>query len=109
LAGVNYFVYGRPKGKTIRSPEGGTTLWSFYKSSETEAWPELTDSAKAQTVYQRLRLLSEKGYDQVLVWPDLKDPPGDQLKLSDEQQASLRRFATGYFPGGKPPKTEPSD
>jgi len=84
-------------------------IHAIYKSDETEAWPELTDDAKSQTVYQRLRLLLEKGYEEVLVWPDVKDPPGDELKLSAEQQASLRRFATGYFDKGMPPKSEPKD
>jgi hypothetical protein len=85
-----------------------------FKSSENEPWPELAADAKSQTLYQRLRLLLDKGYEEAWVWPDRKDHEsdifsGDALKLSSDQQASLKRFATGYFDQGKPPATEPKD
>jgi hypothetical protein len=64
-------------------------------------WPELRpkDKTADEIVFQRLGLLSKKGYKLAAVWPDL--PAGDDTidkKLDPTKIQSLVRFSGGKFP-----------
>jgi len=65
-------------------------------------WPEChgRDASRAGAAFERLSVLASKGYDLAFVWPDLSDKePGvvndDDLKLSADARASIRRFTMG--------------
>jgi hypothetical protein len=69
--------------------------------SHGDFWPELkgADKKAGEIVFQRLGLLSNKGYKLAAVWPDL--PAGDDAidkKLDPVKIQSLCRFSGGRFP-----------
>lgn len=84
-----------------------TLFFPAFRADQAAPWPELSLKAggdATDTVFKRLRLLAQKGYKQVLVWPDEKDgetPDGkprtatDRVKLSAAAQQSLRKFTLG--------------
>jgi len=67
-------------------------------------WPECdgADSDPKNTIFERLKVIARKGYDVCLLWPSIKDPGGDTLKLTADQKKSIERFTKGRFPKGVP-------
>jgi hypothetical protein len=68
-----------------------------YGSPWNKDFPDHRDRIPANTVYERLRLIKQLGYELALVWPDLDDAEVDKvdgLKISTEKLASLKRFVT---------------
>jgi hypothetical protein len=72
-------------------------------------WDECNgrDTTRLAASFERLAVLARKGYKLAFVWPDRSDKePGvvndDELKLSSDVQASIKRFTTGRFKNGVP-------
>jgi hypothetical protein len=74
-------------------------------------WPECEgrDLDRSDAAFERLALLTRKGYKLAFVWPDRSDKePGivndDELKLTEDAKKSIKKFTLGKFPGGIPPE-----
>jgi hypothetical protein len=70
-------------------------------------FPDHRDRIPSKTVYERLKLIKDRGYELALVWPDLDDKDEemnkvDGLKLSREKLLSIQRFVKDYFPDRLP-------
>jgi len=81
-------------GEISPCPEDPGYLWPECKAKQ--------DDIPSDAAYVRLRLLAFKGYKLVFIWPDIKDPGNDGLKLSANARMSIRSFTKDKFPNGVP-------
>jgi hypothetical protein len=78
-----------------------------FHSDMNRPWPECggRDNTLRTTAFERLKVLAQKGYPLVFVWPD-GGPPGadntDALKLMPDTIESIKQFTRGRFPNGVP-------
>jgi hypothetical protein len=85
--------------------EIGTRLTGEFKTDHGKPWKEDckgADETAKEIVFQRLRIMAQRGYNLALVWPDDDDKPPDVVKLTSDKRDSLLKFTKGRFPGGVP-------
>jgi hypothetical protein len=61
-------------------------------------FPDHRDRNPSETVFDRLTLINQLGYQLAFVWPDLKDAnidAVDDLKISPQKLAQIKKFVTG--------------
>ena len=91
------------------STEPGGDRDRFDDEDPGEPWLECggKDRERANSPFERLKVLARKGYKLAFLWPDRNDKEGgiglqDELKLSAVAQTSVKRFTKGRFPNGIP-------
>lgn len=80
----------------------------FFDKGAGRPWPELDgrDRVLKDAAFERLKLVARKGYRLAFLWPDRLETSSetgrDELKLTADAVASVRRFTRGRFPNGVP-------
>jgi len=104
----NAKVKGAFIGEFGAAPGGGSVDVMGFKEPG-DPWPECdgADNDRKLTCFARLKVLARKGYQFAFVWPDRNaGEPGvvaeDELKLTADAQASIKKFTTGLFVNGVP-------